>query len=161
DARADLYSLGVILFELLTGQDPHGLAAIRPRDTPAELAAIRRRQPEQPSRYNPAVTPAIDSIVRKLLAPDPARRYASAAQLREVLERHLADLPLKPASNPSLVERGMKWRRRNPRFAAIVVATTVTAMLIGAPAAAFALRYENMARREREGASAAAQVNRN
>jgi serine/threonine protein kinase/Flp pilus assembly protein TadD len=158
DVRADLYSLGVILFELLTGQDPHGLAVVRPRDTPGELAVIRRRQPDRPSRYNQLVTPAIDDIVCKLLAPNPERRYASAAELQEDLERHLANRPLKHAPNTSLVERCIKWRRRNPRLAAVALATTLTAVLIGTPAVVLAVRQDQMAREHEAGLRAEAAV---
>src|SRR5262245_28007155 len=90
DARSGPYSLGVIRFPMLTGHDPHDLPATRPPDTPSDLLVLRRTAPMPPSRWNPEITSAVDAIVLKLLAPDPARRYASAADLREDLERHLA-----------------------------------------------------------------------
>src|SRR5262249_59262972 len=83
---------------------------------------------------------------------------APAAELREDLEPPLADLPLKHARKRWLVEGGMKWRRRNPRFAAIVVATALTTILMGAPAATFAMRHEQMARQRNEWLRDAAQL---
>ena len=68
-------------------------------------------------RWNRAVTPAVESIVRHCLEPDPGRRYQSARQLKEDLERHLENLPLQHAPEPSLRERAAKWRRRHPRLA--------------------------------------------
>jgi tetratricopeptide (TPR) repeat protein len=76
---------------------------------------------------NPALSPAVESIVRKCLDPDPARRYQSARDLREDLERQLADRPLRHAPEPSLRERAGKWVRRHPRLSS---STTVAAVAV-------------------------------
>ena len=116
DARSDLYSLGLILFELLTGRTafaiPHGsFKAVLTEMIGQRNAACPAVRP-----LNPDVSPAVEAIVRKCVQPDPADRYQTAADLREDIERHLADLPLRHAANPSLRERVRKWARRNPHL---------------------------------------------
>ena len=61
------------------------------------------------------MTPAVDSILRRCLAPNPARRYQTAAELQEDLDRQRLHRPLRHAPEPSLCERVGKWFRRNPR----------------------------------------------
>ncbi|QEL17789.1 protein kinase domain-containing protein [Limnoglobus roseus] len=128
DERSDLYSLGVILYELLTDRLPYPLP-----DGPTSDAVIRAMiaqhgdPPPPPSRYNAAISPAVDEIVLKLLAPDPRDRYTSATEAREDLTRQLSHRPLKFARNTSLRERLGKWRRRNP---ALTVAGLVFALLV-------------------------------
>ena len=115
DARTDLYALGVTAYELLTGgvPFPSPAGARRSIDT---LIALRRAGPPSVRDRNPAVSPAVEAIIRKLLAADPADRYQTADELRTDAERHLNDLPLQYARDGSLRERAGKWRRRNPRL---------------------------------------------
>jgi len=82
DQRADLYALGAVLYELLTGRPPHVaenpyLVAARVLNDPVTL----------PSRLNPAVWPELDAVVKRALARDPADRYANAASMRDALQR--------------------------------------------------------------------------
>ncbi len=115
DQRTDLYALGVIAWELLTGEVPFPAAPPGLTDIDEQIAVRRSPLPSLQQR-NPAVTPAVEAIVRKLLAPEPQDRYQSAAELLEDIDRHLADLPLRHVPEPSLRERFQKWRRRNPRL---------------------------------------------
>jgi serine/threonine protein kinase/tetratricopeptide (TPR) repeat protein len=113
DRRTDLYGLGVIFFELLTGKHPFPVPRGRPNLT--QLAAARRVAPPDPRAVDPAVSPAVAAVIRKLLAPDPADRYQSAHDLLCDLERQRDHRPLKFAPDRSVRERVAKWRARNPR----------------------------------------------
>jgi serine/threonine protein kinase/predicted Zn-dependent protease len=130
DARTDLYALGVMAFEMLTGTVPFPVPAGGLRDLDA-LVATRRAGPPPLRPLNPAVTPAVEAIVRKLLAPDPADRYLSAAQLLTDIERHLADLPLVHAREASPRERFAKWRRRNPGVPIRMMAACLIGLTLG------------------------------
>lgn len=114
DRRTDLYALGVIVFELLTGRHPFPLAQGESVN-PVEMAKVRRAGAPSARLANAHISPAVDAIVRTLLQPDPAKRYQSARDLLTDLELHRLNLALKFAPNPSFVESVRKWHRRNPR----------------------------------------------
>jgi serine/threonine protein kinase/Flp pilus assembly protein TadD len=130
DARADLYSLGVMAFEMLTGTPPFPSRSKALADYDGLLAA-RENGPPPLRSANPAVTPAVESIVRKLLAPKPADRYQSATDLKEDVQRHLNNYPLRFAPDRSIPERLRKWRRRNPRTLFVAGLAAVVAVAIG------------------------------
>jgi serine/threonine protein kinase/Tfp pilus assembly protein PilF len=98
DGRADVYALGVLLYEALGGTLP-----CSSRGAAWEL---RRR--------NPRVTVGLADLLDKCLAPNARDRYPQAAALATDLRRHLADLPLSGVRNRSPAERWRKWRRRRP-----------------------------------------------
>ncbi|WP_020112261.1 Stk1 family PASTA domain-containing Ser/Thr kinase [Rhodococcus sp. 114MFTsu3.1] len=84
DARSDVYSLGCVLFEILTGEPPFK------GDSPVAVAYQHvREDPELPSRVNPDVPRELDSIILKAMAKNPANRYQSAAEMRTDLVRVL------------------------------------------------------------------------
>ncbi len=137
DERADLYSLGLVLFELLTGTWPfaESEATTDPLSAAAQLQAIRLASPVRFPATAPRLAPSLQSIVQKCLAPQPADRYRTADELADDLDRYLTHRPLRFAMDPSLRERATNWVRRHPAWTVTVVAS----VLIGA----LAIRFEN------------------
>jgi serine/threonine protein kinase/Flp pilus assembly protein TadD len=130
DAGGDLYALGLILYELLCGVPAFPVAPGTIREVLDRSIEERRGPLPDPHMRNPAVSPAVASIIGHCLEPDPARRYRSASELREDLERQLSDRPLRSASDPSPRERASKWIRRHPRLTSSYVVGTLGAVLL-------------------------------
>jgi tetratricopeptide (TPR) repeat protein len=138
DARTDVYSLGVVMFELLAGRLPYDLA-----DKPIGEAvrAISEDDPTHLSTFDRSFRGDIDTIVTKALEKDPARRYLSAAELAADIRRYLAEQPIaaRPASTFYQLH---KFARRNRGLVCGVAAAFLA--LIGSLVAVslFALRAQ-------------------
>jgi serine/threonine protein kinase len=117
DHRADIYSLGATLYEMLTlkpvfdGTDRHVL-----------LSQIRFEEPLTPRQQDPAIPVELETILLKALAKSPSERYGTALELADDLHRFMEDKPVL-ARRPSLFERVRKWCRRHP-------STVAAAMLV-------------------------------
>jgi WD40 repeat protein/tRNA A-37 threonylcarbamoyl transferase component Bud32 len=122
---ADVYSLGVIFYELLTGEAP-----FRGSDVFHTLEQVRSAEPVPPRRLRPAVPRDLETICLKCLHKDPAKRYASAAALADDLQRFL-DGRLIQARPLGRLERLQRWVWRRPLLA-IVVAIVVLGLAAGA-----------------------------
>jgi tetratricopeptide (TPR) repeat protein len=125
----DVYAIGVILYEVLTGQLPFT------GDSTTELLdRIRTIDPRPPSVLRSDVPLDLDTICLKCLQKDPAHRYASARELADDLERFLQGRPVM-ARRASTVERVWKWCRRRPVVATLLT-LLVLSVLIGSTASA-------------------------
>jgi serine/threonine protein kinase/Tfp pilus assembly protein PilF len=145
DNRSDIYSLGVILYELLTGRHPFPTPSGPVKEVMDKMIADRLASPPSVCRWNKAVSPAVESIIHRCLQPDPNRRYQSARQLKEDLDRHLENLPLRHAPEPSLRERAWKWRRRHPRLASLTTVAILAGIAIAALLSVVMIRGQRLA----------------
>ncbi|HET7452063.1 MAG TPA: serine/threonine-protein kinase, partial [Thermoanaerobaculia bacterium] len=106
---SDIYSLGVVLYELLTGERPHQIDTYTPQ---AIERAICRDEPKKPSTWNRQLDPDLDNIVLMALRKEPQRRYGSVEQLSEDIRRYLENRPIR-ARKDTVTYRAGKFVRRN------------------------------------------------
>jgi serine/threonine protein kinase/tetratricopeptide (TPR) repeat protein len=115
---ADVYGLGAVLYECLTGQTPSRAAT--PFDT---LLVTLHKDPERPRVLNSRLARDLETVCLKCLEKEPHRRYASAAALADDLERWLRGEPVR-ARRVGPLGRAWRWCRRNPVIATLLLAVT-------------------------------------
>jgi serine/threonine-protein kinase len=121
---ADIYALGALLYELLTGRPP--FRAETATETERQVIA---EEPVPPARLNPKVPRDLETICLKCLNKDPQRRYATVAGLAEDLKRFQQHEPI-AARRAGLLERTVKWVRRHPTPSAILAASFLLVMML-------------------------------
>jgi non-specific serine/threonine protein kinase/serine/threonine-protein kinase len=145
DGRSDVYTLGVILFELLAHRLPyhldqlpvHEVARVIDQQEPSRLGSVDRRYRGD-----------LEVVVAKALEKKKAARYASAAELASDIRRYLRGEPIR-ARKVSAAERSWRWARRNPAVALLACAFTTVLVLATAGSLMAARRFARAAGEER------------
>ncbi|MFO0869117.1 MAG: serine/threonine-protein kinase [Pirellulales bacterium] len=130
---ADQYSLGALLYHLLTGRPPF----VAPRAVEVVMQVLHQ-EPVAPRELQPSTPLDLETICLKALSKEPARRYASCAELEADLRRFLRHEPI-VARPVGMVERLWRWCRRNPRVA-IPLATTFSSLLLALGVSIWSIR---------------------
>src|SRR5947208_3215703 len=121
----DVYGLGAVLYQLLTGQPPFAGGT-----TYETIKLLLDTEPRQPRLVNPKIDRDLSTICLKCLEKDPKRRYSSALALAEDLERWLKHEPIQ-GRRTGIFARGKKWVRRNPSIAVMAAMLLALAVPLG------------------------------
>ena len=143
DARADIYALGLTLYELLTLRP-----AFESSDRLELIERIKTEEPPPPRAVDARIPRDLETIVLKAIEKDPKARYQTAEAMGEDLRRFLADEPIR-ARQVSTVERFWRWARRNPGIAILGGALTALLVLVTIGALLAAGRFARSATAER------------
>src|SRR5262249_8366231 len=119
---ADVYSLGVLLYEALTGRPP-----FRGQTVQQTLQMVCNQEPTPPRQLQPTVPRDLETICLKGLHKESARRYPMAAELADELARFQRGEPIR-ARPVGRVERVLKWGRRRPAAAALVAVSVLATL---------------------------------
>ena len=126
DRRSDVYSLGVMLYELLT--------SVRPFSGKSKMLMVHQvlhEEPRAPRKIKKSVPRDLETICLKAMSKEPARRYQTAHEMAEDLQRFLAGKPI-VARPVGRVEKAWRWSRRNPLLAALGTTAAALCVVVGA-----------------------------
>lgn len=123
DRRTDIYGLGAILYEILTGRPPF----VAPR-TSEIIRKVCHEEPTPPRLIVPTVAPGLEAVCLKAIRKEKADRYQSAAELAQEVRRYLADEPVLAYAEP-WTQKAMRWARRHRTRVAAAVATLAVATI--------------------------------
>jgi serine/threonine protein kinase len=132
-SATDVYGLGAVLYQLLTGHPPFAGAT-----TYETVRMVLETAPRQPRLYNPTVDRDLETICLKCLEKEPARRYGSAQDLAEDIERFLRNEPIR-SRRSSRLEHAWRWCKRKPLVASLIAAL-IMVVAIGLAGALWELR---------------------
>jgi len=132
---ADVYALGAVLYELLTGRPP-----FQSPDPVQTLMMVLTREPVSPRSLQPDIPRDLETICLKCLEKSPKKRYDSARELADDLRRFLDGMPIL-ARPVGFFERAAKWARRNKAVAALVAVSGVAAVLLLGAGVALTIGY--------------------
>ncbi|QEH34977.1 Serine/threonine-protein kinase pkn5 [Aquisphaera giovannonii] len=151
DARADIYALGLTLYELMTLRP-----AFEASDRLELIEQIKNKEPARPRSLDRRIPRDLETIVLKAIEKEPARRYATADAMAEDLRRFLADEPIL-ARQASAAERYWRWARRHPGIAVlggvltgVLVLATIGSLIVAGRMARLAEDSQMAAGAERE-----------
>ncbi|MBS0189067.1 MAG: serine/threonine protein kinase [Planctomycetes bacterium] len=143
DIRTDVYSLGVVLYQLLTGRFPHDLSRAT---VPEAIRIINHDEPVRPSALKPETRGDLDAILNKALDKDRVRRYASAGELAADIRRHLDFRPIEAAPATTLYH-ARKFAARNKGLTA-AISVAAAALLVAVSVAVYAAQHARRSRDE-------------
>lgn len=156
DSRTDVYALGVILYELLSGKMPHDLTNT---SLPEAARLVQESGITRLGTLDRTLRGDVETIVAKALEKDPARRYASASELAADIRHYLSDQPI-VARPPSAIYQLRKFARRHRAFATATVIAVLAMASATIVASVYAIRTQRANKESQRQTEIAAAINR-